>query len=69
MLCYIFYRYQIDIRVLFTTWEGEIEDSARQELFILVAKTIKSALKLPLSSGSNSNKDIKVLLSSLYMNR
>lgn len=36
---------------------------------MLVAKTIKSALELPLSSSSNSKKDIKVLLSSLCMDR
>lgn len=36
---------------------------------MLVAKTIKSALELPLSSSSNSNKDIKVLLSRLYITR
>lgn len=40
-----------------------------RNISILVAKSIKSALELLLSSSGNSNKDIKVLLSSLYMNR
>lgn len=36
---------------------------------MLAAKTIKSALELLLLSSSNSNKDVAVLLRSLYMNR
>lgn len=40
-----------------------------RNISMLVAKPIKSALELLLFSSGNSSKDIKVLLSSLYMNR
>lgn len=67
MLCSIFYR---DIRVpVITMQKEEMEDSAGQEHFYIIAKTIKSGLQLLLSSSGNSSKDIKVLLSSFYMNR
>lgn len=56
VLCSIFYR---DTRVpVFTTWKEEMEDSAGQEHFYIVAKAIKSALELLLFSSSNSNKDV-----------
>lgn len=43
MLCCIFYR---DIRVLFTTWEEEIEDSAGQELFYVSSQNNKIRLRI-----------------------
>lgn len=67
MLYIIFYR---DIGCLFLQC-GKKKWKIQQDrnMSMLVDKTIKSALELLLSSSGNSNRDIKVLLSSLYMNR